>query len=99
MNSFLNFFNKKYFFTLTGLLFFLSITLEPLLHDHDHNELGNEKEIELSCELCSFDVFDDILYTVKKEINYFSKSLSIEDFDITFNDNLYNFNPRAPPKI
>lgn len=97
MNRFLNFFNKKYFLTFVGLFIFLSITFEPLIHDH--YELDDEKEIELNCDFCSFDVFDDVLYIDKKEQIYFLKSLLIEDFKITFTNNLNSFNPRAPPKI
>ena len=96
MTRFLNFFNKKYFLTFIGLFIFLTITFEPLIHDH--HELDHEKEIELDCNFCSFDVSDDVLYIDKKEQIYLLKSPLIKDFKITFTDYLNNFNPRAPPK-
>ena len=86
--------NNKAFNLLAGILFAASITADPLIHDHHHEE----SDTLIECQLCENKTTD--IKSVKSEINQNiqSSDVSLEINQDLFSTNTKNFQSRAPPK-
>ena len=86
--------NNKAFTLLAGILFAASITADPLIHDHHHEESDTLIESQL-CEKKTADI-----KSVKSEINQNIQlsNVSLEINQDLFSTNTKNFQSRAPPK-
>ena len=86
--------NNKAFTLLAGILFAASITADPLIHDHHHEE----SDTLIECQLCEKKTAD--IKSVKSEINQNIQlsNVSLEINQDLFSTNTKNFQSRAPPK-
>ena len=86
--------NNKAFILLAGIFFAASITADPFIHDHHHEE----SDTLIECQLCENKTAD--IKSVKSEIN---QNIQSSDFILEINQDLFstntkNFQSRAPPK-
>jgi hypothetical protein len=86
--------NNKAFTLVAGILFAASITADPLIHDHHHEE----SDTLIECQLCENKTAD--IKNVKSEINQNiqSHNVSLEINQDLFSTNTKNYQSRAPPK-
>ena len=86
--------NNKVFTLLAGILFAASITADPFIHDHHHEE----SDTLIECQLCENKTAD--IKSVKSEINQNiqSSDVSLEINQDLFSTNTKNYQSRAPPK-
>jgi len=86
--------NNKAFTLLAGILFAASLTTDPLIHDHHHEE----SDTLIECQLCENKTAD--IKNVKSEINQNIQlsNVSLEINQDLFSTNTKNFQSRAPPK-
>ena len=86
--------NNKAFILLAGILFAASITADPFIHDHHHEE----SDTLIECQLCENKTAD--IKNVKSEINENIQSslISIEINQELFTTNSKYYQSRAPPK-
>ena len=86
--------NNKAFILLAGILFAASITADPFIHDHHHEE----SDALIECQLCENKTAD--IKNVKSEINQNIQlsNVSLEINQDLFSTNTKNFQSRAPPK-
>ena len=86
---------RRFFLLLSVLLFAISVSAEPLAHDH-HDE-GHHEEFCLVChfvEISSIDHFNHL------EISYnLNQNLSKEKYSSYFLSHSSPYLTRAPPKI
>ena len=82
------------FTLLAGFLFAASITADPFIHDHHHEE----SDTLIECQLCENKTAD--IKNVKSEINQNiqSSDVSLEINQDLFSTNTKNYQSRAPPK-
>ena len=86
--------NNIAFTLLAGILFAASLTADPLIHDHHHEE----SDTLIECQLCENKTAD--IKNVKSEINQNIQlsNVSLEINQDLFSTNTKNFQSRAPPK-
>ena len=86
--------NNIAFTLLAGILFAASITADPLIHDHHHEE----SDTLIECQICENKTTD--IKNVKSEINQNiqSSNVSLEINQDLFSTNTKNYQSRAPPK-
>ena len=86
--------NNKAFILLAGILFAASITADPFIHDHHHEE----SDTLIECQLCENKTAD--IKNVKSEINQNIQSshVSLKINQDLFSTNTKNYQSRAPPK-
>ena len=86
--------NNKAFTLVAGILFAASLTADPLIHDHHHEE----SDTLIECQLCENKTAD--IKNVKSEINQNIQlsNVSLEINQDLFSTNTKNFQSRAPPK-
>ena len=86
--------NNKAFTLLAGILFAASITADPFIHDHYHEE----SDTLIECQICENKTTD--IKNVKSEINQNiqSSNVSLEINQNLFSTNTKNYQSRAPPR-
>lgn len=86
--------NNKAFILLAGIFFAASITADPFIHDHHHEE----SDTLIECQLCENKTAD--IKSVKSEINQNIQSshVSLKFNQDLFSTNARNYQSRAPPK-
>ena len=86
--------NNKAFTLLAGILFAASITADPFIHDHHHEE----SDTLIECQLCENKTAD--IKSVQSEINQNIQSshVSIKINQNLFSTNTKNYQSRAPPR-
>ena len=86
--------NNKAFILLAGIFFAASITADPFIHDHHHEE----SDTLIECQLCENKTAD--IKNVKSEINENIQSslISIKVNQELLNTNSKYYQSRAPPK-
>ena len=86
--------NNKAFTLLAGILFAASITADPLIHDHHHEE----SDTLIECQLCENKTAD--IKSVQSEINQNIQSshVSLKINQNLFSTNTKNYQSRAPPR-
>ena len=86
--------NNKAFILLAGIFFAASITADPFIHDHHHEESATLIE----CQLCENKTAD--IKSIKSEINQNIQSshVSLKINQDLFSTNTKNYQSRAPPK-
>ena len=86
--------NNKAFTLLAGILFAASITADPLIHDHHHEE----SDTLIECQLCEKKTAD--IKSVQSEINQNIQSshVSLKINQNLFSTNTKNYQSRAPPR-
>ena len=86
--------NNKAFILLAGIFFAASITADPFIHDHHHEE----SDTLIECQLCENKTAD--IKSVKSEINQNIQSshVSLKINQDLFSTNTKNYQSRAPPK-
>ena len=86
---------RRFFLLLSVLLFAISISAEPLAHDH-HDE-GHHEEF---CVVCHFVEISSIDHFNHLEISdTFKKNLLEEEYSSYFLSHISPYSTRAPPKI
>ena len=87
--------NNKAFTLLAGILFAASITADPLIHDHHHEE----SDTLIECQLCENKTAD--IKNAKSQVNQniHSSLINQEIAKNLFSSNTRNYQSRAPPKI
>ena len=86
---------KRYFLLLSVLLFAISVSAEPLVHDH-HDEDHHEE----SCVVCHFVEISSIDHFNHLEISdTLYKNLLKEEYSSYFLSYSSPYSTRAPPKI
>jgi hypothetical protein len=85
--------NNKAFTLLVGILFTASITADPFIHDHHHEE----SDTLIECQLCENKTAD--IKSVQSEINQNIQSshVSLKINQNLFSTNTKNYQSRAPP--
>ena len=86
--------NNRAFTLLAGILFAASVTADPLIHDHHHEE----SDTLIECQLCENKTAD--IKSIKSQIN---QNIQLSDVSLEINQDLFstntkNFQSRAPPK-
>ena len=86
--------NNKAFTLLAGILFAASITADPFIHDHHHEE----SDTLIECQLCENKTAD--IKSVQSEIN---QNIQSSHVSLKINQNLLstntkNYQSRAPPR-
>ena len=86
--------NNIAFTLLAGILFAASVTADPLIHDHHHEE----SDTLIECQLCENKTAD--IKSIKSQIN---QNIQLSDVSLEINQGLFstntkNFQSRAPPK-
>jgi hypothetical protein len=86
--------NNKAFTLLAGILFAASITADPFIHDHHHEE----SDTLIECQLCENKTAD--IKSVQSEINQNIQSshISLKINQNLFSTNTKNYQSRAPPR-
>ena len=86
--------NNKAFTLLAGILFAASITADPFIHDHHHEE----SDTLIECQLCENKTA--YIKSVKSEINQNIQSshVSLKNNQNLFATNTKNYQSRAPPR-
>ena len=85
----------RFFLLLSFLLFAISVSAEPLAHDH-HDENHHEE----FCVVCHFVEISSIDYFNHLEISdTFKKNLLEEEYSSYFLSHISPYSTRAPPKI
>jgi hypothetical protein len=86
--------NNKAFTLLAGILFAASITADPFIHDHHHEE----SDTLIECQLCENKTAD--IKSVQSEINQNIQSshVSLKINQNLFSTNTKNYQSRAPPR-
>jgi hypothetical protein len=86
--------NNKAFILLAGIFFAASITADPFIHDHHHEE----SDTLIECQLCENKTAD--IKSVKSEINQNIQSshVSLKINQNLFSTNTKNYQSRAPPR-
>ena len=86
--------NNIGFTLLAGIFFAASITADPFIHDHHHEE----SDTLIECQLCENKTAD--IKSVKSEINQNIQSshVSLKINQDLFSTNTKNYQSRAPPK-
>jgi hypothetical protein len=86
--------NNKAFNLLAGILFAASITADPFIHDHHHEE----SDTLIECQLCENKTAD--IKSVQSEINQNIQSshVSLKINQNLFSTNTKNYQSRAPPR-
>ena len=86
--------NNKAFILLAGILFAASITADPFIHDHHHEE----SDTLIECQLCENKTAD--IKSVQSEINQNIQSshVSLKINQDLFSTNTKNYQSRAPPR-
>ena len=86
--------NNKAFILLAGIFFAASITADPFIHDHHHEE----SDTLIECQLCENKTAD--IKSVKSEFNQNIQSshVSLKINQDLFSTNTKNYQSRAPPK-
>ena len=86
--------NNKAFILLAGIFFAASITADPFIHDHHHEE----SDTLIECQLCENKTAD--IKSFKSEINQNIQSshVSLKINQDLFSTNTKNYQSRAPPK-
>lgn len=86
--------NNKAFILLAGIFFAASITADPFIHDHHHEE----SDTLIECQLCENKNAD--IKSVKSEINQNIQSshVSLKINQDLFSTNTKNYQSRAPPR-
>ena len=86
--------NNKTFILLAGIFFAASVTADPFIHDHHHEE----SDTLIECQLCENKTAD--IKSVKSEINQNIQSshVSLKFNQDLFSTNTKNYQSRAPPK-
>jgi hypothetical protein len=86
--------NSKAFTLLAGILFAASITADPFIHDHHHEE----SDTLIECQLCENKTAD--IKSVQSEINQNIQSshVSLKINQNLFSTNTKNYQSRAPPR-
>jgi hypothetical protein len=86
--------NNKAFILLAGILFAASITADPFIHDHHHEE----SDTLIECQLCENKTAD--IKSVQSEINQNIQSshVSLKINQNLFSTNTKNYQSRAPPR-
>ena len=86
---------RRTFLLLSVLLFSISISAEPLAHDH-HDEDHHEE----FCVVCHFVEISSINHSDFLEISdTFNKNFFIEEYSSYFLFHSFPYSTRAPPKI
>ena len=86
---------KRNFLLLSVLLFAISVSAEPLVHDH-HDEDHHEE----FCVVCHFVEISSIDHFNHLEISdTFKKNLLEEEYSSYFLSHISPYSTRAPPKI
>ena len=86
---------RGFFLLLSVLLFSISISAEPLAHDHH-----DEDHLEESCVVCHFVEISSIDHFNHLEIsNTIKKNLFKEEYSSYFLSHSSPYSTRAPPKI
>ena len=86
---------RRIFLLLSVLLFAISVSAEPLAHDH-HDE-GHHEEF---CVVCHFVEISSIDHFNRLEISdTFKKNLLEEEYSSYFLSHISPYSTRAPPKI
>ena len=86
---------RRIFLLLSVLLFAISVSAEPLAHDH-HDENHHEE----FCVVCHFVEISSIDYFSHLEISdTFKKNLLEEEYSSYFLSHISPYSTRAPPKI
>ena len=86
---------RRIFLLLSVLLFAISVSAEPLAHDH-HDENHHEE----FCVVCHFVEISSIDHFNHLEIsNTFKKNLLEEEYSSYFLSHSSPYSTRAPPKI
>ena len=86
---------RGFFLLLSVLLFSISISAEPLAHDHH-----DEDHLEESCVVCHFVEISSIDHFNHLEIyNTIKKNLFKEEYSSYFLAHSSPYSTRAPPKI
>ena len=86
---------RRFFLLLSVLLFAISISAEPLVHDH-HDEDHHED----FCVVCHFVEISSIDYFNHLEISdTLNKNLFKEEYSSYFLSHISPYSTRAPPKI
>ena len=86
---------RRIFLLLSFLLFAISVSAEPLAHDH-HDENHHEE----FCVVCHFVEISSIDYFNHLEISdTFKKNLLEEEYSSYFLSHISPYSTRAPPKI
>ena len=88
----MNFFGKKYFVLIVGLLFVTSLSLDSLYHGYIEGESS-----QIECQFCKNEVSGSIQSKVGIATISLSKILKIEINKNFISFNLKNFYSRAPP--
>ena len=90
----INIINNKAFTLLAGILFAASITADPFIHDHHHEE----SDTLIECQLCENKTAD--IKSVQSEINQNIQSshVSLKINKDLFSTNTKNYQSRAPPR-
>ena len=86
--------NNKAFILLAGIFFAASITADPFIHDHHHEE----SDTLIECQLCENKTAD--IESVQSEINQNIQSshVSLKINQNLFSTNTKNYQSRAPPR-
>ena len=86
--------NNKAFILLAGIFFAASITADPFIHDHHHEE----SDTLIECQLCENKTAD--IKSVQSEINQNIQSshVSLKINQDLFSTNTKNYQSRAPPR-
>ena len=86
---------SRFFLLLSVLLFAISVSAEPLAHDH-HDENHHEE----FCVVCHFVEISSIDYFNHLEISdNLNKNLFKEEYSSYFLSHISPYSTRAPPKI
>ena len=86
---------RRFFLLLSVLLFAISVSAEPLVHDH-HDEDHHEE----SCVVCHFVEISSIDHFSHLEISHtLKKNLLEEEYSSYFLSHSSPYSTRAPPKI
>ena len=87
---------RRFFLLLSVLLFAISISAEPLVQDHHHDEDHHEE----FCVVCHFVEISSIDYFNHLEISdNLNKNLFKEEYSSYFLSHSSPYLTRAPPKI
>ena len=92
---------RRIFLLLSVLLFAISVSAEPLAHDHhDHHDHHDEDHREDFCVVCHFveiSSINDSDFSVISDT--FNKNFFIEEYSSYFLSHPSLYSTRAPPKI
>ena len=89
---------RRFFLLLSVLLFAISVSAEPLAHDHhDHHDEDHREDFCVVCHFVEISSINDSDFSVISDT--FNKNFFIEEYSSYFLSYSSPYSTRAPPKI